>query len=139
MERQLDCRQCRTSFEKGNAATPDGKTIADGIEPEDFMCRDCPLRVSGPLDATSALALKVWNALAGVPEGTASVEFVFSLLQIPYPSALAAEVYHRVCVAGSISHEIQATRAKHAKHQTTGNGQPQDLLAGSGFGDEDDE
>jgi hypothetical protein len=134
MERHLDCRACQTSFEKGNAATAEGLTVYDGVDPEDFQCRDCPLRISGPLDETSLMALAVWNAITPLPEGTTTIEAVFRMFEIPYPSRQAREIYHRVCLIGSIGHDITAQKQKRPKEAES-----QDLLAGTSFGDDDED
>ena len=127
----LDCRVCQASFEKGDAATPEGLTVYDGVDPETFQCRDCPFRAVEPLDETSQLALVVWNLLTPMPEGTTTVEVVFKILDIPYPSRQAAELYQRVALIGHLSQEHATQQRKRPP------GTQEDLLAG--MADDDDE
>jgi len=130
----LNCEVCRISFEKGDVANEYGRTGLDGNdEDEPFICRDCPIRASGPLDEISHLTLEAYNLIARSPTGDTPerVEFIFQLLGIDPTTTVAREIYERMCMIGDIQREIQ--ERKRGRNDT------KDLLAGTSMGEDDEE
>jgi hypothetical protein len=134
LDLKSNCETCRQSFLKGNLADGHGRTIHNSdLEPEAFRCRDCPDTIAGELDPLSHLAIAVWNWIIGPPEGSTSIESVFRIMGIDYPSRQAAEIYERVCRIGRISQELQERKARQKTPEA------QDLLAGTLHGEDDDD
>jgi hypothetical protein len=128
-----DCRKCRAIFAKGDAALPDGRTVNDGIEPDEFVCMECPDAIVGPMDETSLLAWTAWNLMAGspIPEHYPSVEFIFSMLDLNPGTRQGREVYVRMQLIRQAYDELHP-RGRAATD-------PKDMLAGTGHGEDDDE